>query len=187
MSTKNRHQVFTLLCCLILVVLLSPAACNFSSKDDENSPDPELTIQALEFQLTAQVQNAQITALAQTIAAPQQQQAPGQPVPPVQPVETSAPPPPPPTESKPAIKVNADASCRQFPDVESSALDVIQAGQTAEIPYSKMQDKVTKNKYWWPVWSPKKCLCWVSEENIESITGDVSGLKQYILLFGQCP
>jgi hypothetical protein len=172
---------------LALVVSPSLTACSFSSKNDETSPGPELTIQALQFQLTLQAQNAQITALAQTVAAPQQPQAPGQPVPPVQPVETSAPPPQPPTNSKPAIKVKTDAPCLQFPSDGYPVLDVIPAGQTAEIPYNKMEDMNTKSKVWWPVWSPKKCICWVSEENIESITGDVSGLKVFILLAGQCP
>jgi hypothetical protein len=148
---KNRHQVFTLLCFLILAASFSLAACNFSSKDDENSPDPKLTIQALEFKLTAQVQNAQITALAQTIAAPQQPQAPVQPAPPNQPVETSpvetsAPPPQPPTNSKPFIKVNVDAPCQPFPAENYTALDVIPAGQTAEILYNKARAENSNNK-----------------------------------------
>jgi hypothetical protein len=156
------------------------AACNFSSKDDENSPDPQLTIQALEFQLTAQAQGAQITALAQTIAAPQQPQTP------IQPVETSVAPPQPSGSSKPTIKVNTDAPCLQAQADGAYTLDVIPAGQTATILYDKVQDLETKAKYWWLVESPKGCWCWVSEENIESITGDVSGLEVYNLV-GLCP
>ncbi len=192
MSVKSYRHSLALVCCLIFVATLGLAACNFAPKDDNNNTDAQLTIQALEFQLTLQAQNAQITALAQTVAAPSgnqpaQQPAVSQPVAPQlvapQPtaqvvVDTPVPPLQSPASGKPFIIVKVDAPCLRLWSDDAEILDVIPAGQSAEIIAHSM--KIEKKQIdWWPVNSPKGCSCWVSGEKIASITGDVSGLTLY--------